>query len=84
MITRSRRLIAVLKAIFTVMVWGASFIATKLALREVSPVVVIWLRFGISFWPACGLSTGERQSKLRLSDCPTSIHISARIGWMLL
>jgi drug/metabolite transporter (DMT)-like permease len=47
MITRSRRLIAVLKATFAVVVWGASFIATKLALREVSPVVVIWLRFGI-------------------------------------
>lgn len=38
---------ALLKAAFAVTVWGASFIATKLALREVSPVVVIWLRFGI-------------------------------------
>ncbi|MDP2885547.1 MAG: DMT family transporter [Ignavibacteria bacterium] len=47
MIIRSRRFIAVLKATFAVVVWGASFIATKLALREVSPVVVIWLRFGI-------------------------------------
>jgi drug/metabolite transporter (DMT)-like permease len=42
-----RRLIALLKAAFAVVVWGASFIATKLALREISPVVVIWLRFGI-------------------------------------
>jgi len=30
-----------------VLVWGASFIATKLALQETTPVVVIWLRFGI-------------------------------------
>ena len=36
-----------MKATFAVVVWGASFVATKLALREVSPVVVIWLRFGI-------------------------------------
>lgn len=43
----SHRLSALLKSTFAVVVWGASFIATKLALREVSPVVVIWLRFGI-------------------------------------
>lgn len=47
MSTQRRRYIALLKAAFAVVVWGASFIATKLALREVSPVVVIWLRFGI-------------------------------------
>jgi drug/metabolite transporter (DMT)-like permease len=35
------------KAIFAVLVWGASFIATKVSLREITPVVVIWLRFGI-------------------------------------
>lgn len=28
-------------------VWGASFIATKIALREVSPATVIWCRFAI-------------------------------------
>jgi drug/metabolite transporter (DMT)-like permease len=43
----SHRFSALLKVTFAVIVWGASFIATKLALREVSPVVVIWLRFGI-------------------------------------
>jgi drug/metabolite transporter (DMT)-like permease len=47
MSTQSHRFIALLKATFAVVVWGVSFIATKLALREVSPVVVIWLRFGI-------------------------------------
>jgi drug/metabolite transporter (DMT)-like permease len=30
-----------------VVVWGASFIATKVALRDVSPVTVVWLRFAI-------------------------------------
>ncbi|MBM4160700.1 MAG: DMT family transporter [Ignavibacteria bacterium] len=41
------RFIALAKATFAVVVWGASFIATKIALHEVSPVTVIWLRFGI-------------------------------------
>jgi len=36
---------AVLKALFAVIVWGASFIATKVVLREISPVAVVWLRF---------------------------------------
>jgi drug/metabolite transporter (DMT)-like permease len=35
------------KVTFSVVVWGASFIATKVALGEVSPVTVVWLRFGI-------------------------------------
>ncbi len=41
------RLIATSKASFSVVVWGASFIATKVALREVSPLTVVWLRFAI-------------------------------------
>lgn len=38
---------AYLKAVVAVVVWGASFIATKIALRELEPMVVVWLRFGI-------------------------------------
>lgn len=30
-----------------VVVWGASFVATKQALREVSPATVVWLRFAL-------------------------------------
>jgi drug/metabolite transporter (DMT)-like permease len=33
------------EALFAVIVWGASFIATKVALRDMSPVTVVWLRF---------------------------------------
>jgi drug/metabolite transporter (DMT)-like permease len=36
-----------LKALFAVLVWGASFIATKIALQDVSPVTVVWLRFAM-------------------------------------
>lgn len=34
-------------ALFAVIAWGASFIATKQALRDVSPITVVWLRFVI-------------------------------------
>ena len=34
-----------LEAIFAVVVWGASFIATKVALEDISPISIVWLRF---------------------------------------
>jgi len=36
-----------LEALFAVIVWGATFIATKIALREASPATIVWLRFGM-------------------------------------
>jgi drug/metabolite transporter (DMT)-like permease len=41
------KLLPILEALFAVTVWGASFIATKVALRDVSPITVVWLRFGM-------------------------------------
>jgi len=41
------KLIPILEALFAVIVWGASFIATKVALKDISPVTVVWLRFGM-------------------------------------
>jgi drug/metabolite transporter (DMT)-like permease len=38
---------AMLEALFAVVVWGASFVATKVALRYTSPDVVVWLRFAM-------------------------------------
>lgn len=34
-----------LEALFAVIVWGVSFIATKVALRDISPITIVWLRF---------------------------------------
>jgi drug/metabolite transporter (DMT)-like permease len=39
--------IAVAEGLGAVLVWGASFIATKVALTEVSPVTLVWLRFAM-------------------------------------
>jgi drug/metabolite transporter (DMT)-like permease len=36
-----------IEALFAVIAWGASFIATKIALRDISPVTLVWLRFGL-------------------------------------
>jgi drug/metabolite transporter (DMT)-like permease len=38
---------AILEALFAVVVWGASFVATKVSLRYSSPDVVVWLRFSM-------------------------------------
>ena len=41
------KVIPIAEALFAVIVWGASFIATKIALQDVSPITVVWLRFGM-------------------------------------
>ena len=38
---------AILKALFAVTVWGASFVATKVALQYAAPTTVVWLRFAM-------------------------------------
>lgn len=42
-----QKLIPVLEAVFAVVVWGGTFIATKIALQEVSPATIVWLRFAM-------------------------------------
>jgi drug/metabolite transporter (DMT)-like permease len=39
--------ISYLEALFAVVVWGASFIATKIVLQDISPVATVWLRFSM-------------------------------------
>jgi len=41
------KLFPYLEALFAVIVWGASFIATKVVLRDISPITVVWLRFAM-------------------------------------
>lgn len=44
---RAQNFLPYLEATFAAAVWGASFIATKVALQDVSPVAIVWLRFGM-------------------------------------
>ncbi len=64
----ARRWIVILKVLFAVAVWGGSFIATKIALRDVAPVTIVWTRFGIGvliLGLTVGLRGGYRRPGLR-------------------
>ena len=43
----SKKNIIYFEALFAVTVWGSNFIATKFALQEGSPAIIVWIRFGI-------------------------------------
>jgi drug/metabolite transporter (DMT)-like permease len=49
------------KATFAVVVWGASFIATKVVLREMSPYSIIWARFAVGLLVLVGVLVLRRQ-----------------------
>ncbi len=42
-----KNITAYIEITFAVVAWGASFIATKIALRDLAPVTVVWLRFAV-------------------------------------
>lgn len=54
-----KRMTAYFEVGFAVIVWGASFVFTKLALRDLQPVTVIWIRFTIGV-VVLGLATLAR------------------------
>jgi len=41
----TKKFLPYLEALFAVVVWGGSFIATKIAVGQISPTTVVWLRF---------------------------------------
>lgn len=43
----TKKLLPYLEALFAVVVWGISFIATKIAVGQISPTTVVWLRFAM-------------------------------------
>ncbi|PKN93697.1 MAG: EamA/RhaT family transporter [Chloroflexi bacterium HGW-Chloroflexi-6] len=45
----NKKAIIYIEALFAVVIWGANFVATKDVVREISPVTIIWLRFGMGF-----------------------------------
>lgn len=58
------RLIPVLEATFAVVVWGGTFIATKIALQEASPATIVWVRFAIGVLILGGTVLQRRQFAL--------------------
>jgi drug/metabolite transporter (DMT)-like permease len=49
------------KAIFAVAVWGGSFVATKVALRDMTPVALVWARFAMGILVLGGIVAARRQ-----------------------
>jgi drug/metabolite transporter (DMT)-like permease len=41
------KIIPYLEALFAVIIWGGSFIATKIAVGQISPIAVVWIRFAM-------------------------------------
>lgn len=70
----SKTLVAQIKLFVSIAIWGGSFIATKMAVAEISPVAVIWSRFLIGLiilgwfaWRHGELSLPNRKDLLELA-----------------
>lgn len=70
--TKTKTLPAKIKLTAAIFVWGGSFIATKFAVAEVSPITVIWLRFLIG-WLILGYFA-YRQGDLELPSWKDALH----------
>jgi drug/metabolite transporter (DMT)-like permease len=64
------KVIPYLEALFAVIVWGATFIATKIALREASPATIVWLRFGMG------------THSWHCSHCQKAIRLAKKSEWL--
>jgi drug/metabolite transporter (DMT)-like permease len=53
-----------LEATLSVVIWGASFIATKVALQDIHPVTIVWMRFAIGVLILGGVVSFRRQFSL--------------------
>jgi len=60
--TQQRRTVALAKGLVAVVVWGASFIATKVALAEAAPVAVVWARFAIGLVVLALVTAARREA----------------------
>lgn len=54
----------VVKMLLAVIFWGASFVGTKVALQDVEPVTVVWVRFGIGVLVLGAAVIGRKQFSL--------------------
>jgi drug/metabolite transporter (DMT)-like permease len=55
---------AMVKAFCSVIVWGASFVATKIALENVPPATVVWMRFSLGVIILGGVVLLRKQFRL--------------------
>jgi drug/metabolite transporter (DMT)-like permease len=53
--------VSLLKAALAICFWGGSFVATKIALRDFSPVALVWVRFALGLVVLGIIVTARRQ-----------------------
>lgn len=53
------KLVGLGSALLSVLFWGGSFVATKVALFDISPATIVWLRFGLGLIVMSILSLGS-------------------------
>jgi len=58
------RPVTILKVLAAIALWGGSFVATKIALRELSPLAIIAARFGLGLAFLLALLAWRRQTRL--------------------
>lgn len=63
-----RKIYPWIAATLAVIIWGASFIATKIALRDVQPATIVWLRFAMGVAVLGGITAARRQFALPQRD----------------
>jgi drug/metabolite transporter (DMT)-like permease len=73
------RTFPVLEAIFAVIIWGGTFIATKIALTEVSPATIVWIRFGIGLLILGAAVLARKQFAL---PAPSDLAYLALLGFL--
>lgn len=74
------RLIPTLSALFAVIIWGATFVATKIALTEVSPATIVWMRFGIGVLILGATMLARRQFTLPSASAAGRLALLGFIG----
>ncbi len=67
------------EAIFAVLMWGGSFVATKVALQEVHPLTVVWLRFALGLLVLGSAVVIRRQFRL---PAPRDLALFAVVGFI--
>lgn len=65
----SKNLRSIIEAVFAVVVWGGTFVATKVALKDIQPATIVFLRFAMGVMIlAAGVQLRGQWQKLNLRD----------------
>lgn len=82
--TFSRNAAGHLAALLTILIWGTTFISTKVLLRSFSPVEILFIRFTIGYLSLLAFSRNSCRSGISGTNCTAPEPASAAsrsISW---